>query len=228
MITVNGDWSVPKDKKRMDYRVKLDNVRPSQAGCIEALAGMLSPLHWLAAYEVNKASNGHTVTSGTFRRDSEVQFASGAILKMTHHVSTSADGILSLNTVLRGGCPDYLTGPIKVSDYVEKYVQLKPGKIFAQSSNSFLVQDRSQPYAWNHTVTYDTNRTQRYVTQKMVVEEISVSFERPIQRINFRMSAIIAAEGQNCPKGFKLVAKKYCAGEASQGNCFLSTICSPS
>lgn len=34
-------------------------------------------MFWVAAYEVNGAANGHTLTKGFFRREAHVAFATG-------------------------------------------------------------------------------------------------------------------------------------------------------
>lgn len=43
------------------------------------LLSLLSPMYWVAAYEINGAANGHTLTKGFFRREAHVAFATGQL-----------------------------------------------------------------------------------------------------------------------------------------------------
>lgn len=44
------------------------------------LISILNPVYWTTAQEVGEAVNGHTLTGGTFRRETQVEFATGAKL----------------------------------------------------------------------------------------------------------------------------------------------------
>lgn len=41
------------------------------------LISILNPVYWTTAQEVGEAVNGYTLTAGTFRRETQVEFATG-------------------------------------------------------------------------------------------------------------------------------------------------------
>lgn len=41
------------------------------------LISILNPIYWTTAQEVGEAVNGYTLTGGVFRRDTQVEFATG-------------------------------------------------------------------------------------------------------------------------------------------------------
>lgn len=41
------------------------------------LVSLLSPIYWTTAQEVGEAANGYTLTQGVFRRETQVEFATG-------------------------------------------------------------------------------------------------------------------------------------------------------
>lgn len=47
------------------------------------LISILNPVYWTTAQEVGEAVNGYTLTGGTFRRETQVEFATGATLFST-------------------------------------------------------------------------------------------------------------------------------------------------
>lgn len=40
---------------------------------------LLSPIYWTTAYEIGAAANGYTTTKGFFRRETQVNFATGEL-----------------------------------------------------------------------------------------------------------------------------------------------------
>lgn len=41
------------------------------------LVSILNPIYWTTAQEVGEAVNGYTLTQGVFRRETQVEFATG-------------------------------------------------------------------------------------------------------------------------------------------------------
>lgn len=41
------------------------------------LVSILNPIYWTTAQEVGEAVNGYTLTEGVFRRETQVEFATG-------------------------------------------------------------------------------------------------------------------------------------------------------
>lgn len=44
------------------------------------LISILNPVYWTTAHEVGEAANGYTLTGGIFKRETQVEFATGRIL----------------------------------------------------------------------------------------------------------------------------------------------------
>lgn len=51
------------------------------------LISILNPIYWTTAQQVGEAVNGYTLTGGTFRRETQVEFATGKE-GSTHPVSS--------------------------------------------------------------------------------------------------------------------------------------------
>lgn len=47
------------------------------------LVSILNPVYWTTAQEVGGAVNGYTLTQGTFRRETQVEFATGKTVHST-------------------------------------------------------------------------------------------------------------------------------------------------
>lgn len=58
------------------------------------LISILNPVYWTTAHEVGEAVNGYTLTGGIFRRETQVEFATGRISWVQH------GGMKSLNSCL--------------------------------------------------------------------------------------------------------------------------------
>lgn len=48
-----------------------------QGPAMRKLISILNPVYWTTAQEVGEAVNGYTLTGGTFRRETQVEFATG-------------------------------------------------------------------------------------------------------------------------------------------------------
>ena len=47
---------------------------------LQPLISILTPIYWTTAVEVGHAVNGYTLTQGNFRREVQVEFATGKLL----------------------------------------------------------------------------------------------------------------------------------------------------
>ena len=47
---------------------------------LQPLISILTPIYWTTAVEIGQAVNGYTLTQGNFRREVQVEFATGTYL----------------------------------------------------------------------------------------------------------------------------------------------------
>lgn len=52
------------------------------------LVSILSPVYWTTAKEIGEAMNGFTLTDAVFKRETQVEFATGS-LPVIYHLSVS-------------------------------------------------------------------------------------------------------------------------------------------
>ncbi|XP_028823701.1 hemicentin-1 isoform X1 [Denticeps clupeoides] len=197
----------------------ISNVPRSLGPAMRKLVSILNPIYWATAEEVGEAVNGHTLTDGIFRRETQVEFATGEILRMTHVArGLDTDGALLLDVVLNGQLLQLPgSADISLKDYSEDYLQTGPGQLYAQSTRMFSFDQVSVPYSWNHTATYDPSRgSMPYLVQTLHVSAVSAQY-RPLQEVlDFSLHASITKgdRSNQCPPGFRLdPAGPYCSDE---------------
>ncbi|XP_035384811.1 hemicentin-1 isoform X2 [Electrophorus electricus] len=204
----------------------ITNIPRSLGPAMRKLVSLLNPIYWTTAQELGEAINGYTLTNGFFRRETQVEFATGEILRMTHVVrGLDADGALLLDIVVNGHVLQLPSNAdISIKDYAEDYIQTGPGQLYALSTRMFSVDSVSVPYSWNHTILYDPSRGKMpYLVQTLHASAISAQY-RPLQEmLEFTIHATIAKgeRSNQCPSGFLLdPAGPYCAdeNECEEGN----------
>ncbi|XP_066942937.1 hemicentin-1-like isoform X1 [Macrobrachium rosenbergii] len=184
---------------------------PKHGTWITPLLSVLSPVYWTAAYEVNGAVNGHTLTKGFFRREAHVAFATGETVDMTHVVrGVDSSGTLLVDVVVTGQVPYLPPGSqITLQPYTEDYVQTGGGSLFATSTRTFSVGDYLLPYAWNQTVSYDAELgNMPFLVETLHANGIGASYSNTQGELNLIVSTSIAPGSPNgtCPSGFTLEA----------------------
>lgn len=53
------------------------NVIPPKGPVMRLLVSILSPIYWITAKEIGEAVNGFSLTSAVFKRETQVEFATG-------------------------------------------------------------------------------------------------------------------------------------------------------
>ncbi|XP_050723288.1 hemicentin-1-like isoform X2 [Eriocheir sinensis] len=182
---------------------------PKHGVWLTPLLSLLSPMYWVAAYEVNGAANGHTLTKGFFRREAHVAFATGETVDMTHVVrGVDADGALQVDVVVTGDVPYLPPGsPIRLQPYTEAYVQTGSGSLFAKSTRAFSLGQHQLPYAWNQTISYDAELgNMPYLVETLHVNGLGSSYSNSKSELSMLASASITpgTPSQACPSGFTL------------------------
>ncbi|XP_017573536.2 hemicentin-1 isoform X3 [Pygocentrus nattereri] len=197
----------------------ITNIPRNLGPAMRKLISLLNPIYWTTAQELGEAVNGYTLTDGVFRRETQVEFATGEILRMTHVArGLDTDGALLLDIVVNGHILQLPSNAdISLKDYTEDYIQTGPGQLYALSTRMFSVDRVSVPYSWNHTISYDPIRGKMpYLVQTLHASAVNAQY-RPLEEIlEFSIhTTIVKGERSNqCPSGFLLdPAGPYCADE---------------
>uniref|UniRef100_UPI0037E9B6AB hemicentin-1 n=1 Tax=Semicossyphus pulcher TaxID=241346 RepID=UPI0037E9B6AB len=210
-------------------KATITNIPRTLGPAMRKLISILNPVYWTTAQEVGEAVNGYTLTGGIFRRETQVEFATGEILRMTHIArGLDSDGALLLDIVVNGHIlqlPSH--AEISIKDYTEDYIQTGPGQLYALSTRMFSVDRESVPYSWNHTISYDPSKGKMpYLVEMLHATAISAHYHPLEEILKYSIQATIAKgdRSNQCPQGFTLVsAGPYCADE---NECVVGNPCS--
>ncbi|XP_040895666.1 hemicentin-1 [Toxotes jaculatrix] len=200
-------------------KATISNIPRTLGPAMRKLISILNPVYWTTAQEVGEAVNGYTLTGGVFRRETQVEFATGEILRMTHIArGLDSDGALLLDIVVNGHIlhlPSH--ADINIKDYTEDYIQTGPGQLYALSTRMFSIDRQSVPYSWNHTISYDLSKGKMpYLVEMLQATAITAHYHPLEEVLEYSIQArIIKGDRSNqCPQGFTLVAAgPYCADE---------------
>ncbi|XP_056893820.1 hemicentin-1 isoform X2 [Takifugu flavidus] len=200
-------------------KATITNVPRTLGPAMRKLVSILNPIYWTTAQEVGEAVNGYTLTEGIFRRETQVEFATGEILRMTHIArGLDSDGALLLDIVVNGHIrllPSH--ADVSIKDYTEDYIQTGPGHLYALSTRMFSIDRESVPYSWNHTITYNLSKGKMpYLVETLRATAIGAVYHPLEEMLEYSIQAsILKGDRSNqCPHGFSLVpAGPYCADE---------------
>uniref|UniRef100_H2YTM4 Hemicentin 1 n=1 Tax=Ciona savignyi TaxID=51511 RepID=H2YTM4_CIOSA len=212
-ISANGT-NIGDDKTRII--AELDNIPPSVGPALKSQIAILSPIGWTMAREIQEAYNGYTLTGGEFNRDVMVEFASGDVVKMTHHVhGVNSQGKLQMDVSLEGTVPEvHLGTDIELKDYTEDYLQTDAGELYAYSDRLLVLDGYILPYTWNHSITYNSSRgLMPFLVETLSVTDIVVDYDEVLRTLRFQMDVQIGPgnPSDRCPTGFLLESSgRYC------------------
>ncbi|VDN96769.1 unnamed protein product [Rodentolepis nana] len=137
--------------------------------------------------------------------------------------------VLRMETTINGDCPISLRpdtvedgdentwsagAKVELSDFKEQVVQLDPskGKLHAFSSRTYSVVDwtngrrLTEPYGWNSDLTISAGHRQRFLSQMLFVDGLTVSSDPARGIITLTANtAISKVSGAVCPEGFEIV-----------------------
>ncbi|GFS46965.1 hemicentin-1 [Trichonephila inaurata madagascariensis] len=202
----------------MEQTVSADvqNITSEIASKMKFLIPLLTPIYWTTAYEMGDAVNGYTLTKGFFRKETQVNFATGEVLYMTH-VARGLDrrGKLLIDIVISGEVPDLpKESEVILHPFVEDYIQTGPGSIYALSTRTYQVGNYVLPYYWNHSIFYDEALGEMpYLNEKLYANEMDSYYDPDKQELNFIISAAIGkgSSSDECLDGFTLSSNGiYC------------------
>ncbi|XP_053415690.1 hemicentin-2 [Nycticebus coucang] len=183
---------------------------PANVGpLMRVLVVTISPIYWALAGESGEALNGHSLTGGSFRQESHVEFDTGELLTMTQ-VAQGLDpnGLLLLDMVVDGIVPESLADEdLQVQDFQERYVQTGPGQLFVGSTQRFLRGGVPAFLRCNHSIQYAAARgPQPQLVQHLQASAISMAFDPEAEALHFQLNTALQTEENEvgCPEGFEL------------------------
>uniref|UniRef100_A0A452FS37 Hemicentin-1 n=1 Tax=Capra hircus TaxID=9925 RepID=A0A452FS37_CAPHI len=210
------------DSPNSDTRIihaKLTNVPRSLGPAMRKIVSILNPIYWTTAKEIGEAVNGFTLTNAVFKRETQVEFATGEILRMTHVArGLDSDGALLVDIIVSGHVLQ-LQSPaeVTVKDYTEDYVQTGAGQLYAYSTRLFTIDGISVPYTWNHTVFYDEAQGRMpFLVETLHASSVESDYNQLEETLGFKIHAAISKgeRSNQCPSGFALDSVgPFCADE---------------
>ncbi|XP_075041291.1 hemicentin-2 [Mixophyes fleayi] len=206
----------------------IENIPPSVGPLMKVLVSMIAPLYWSGAFPHDGTVNGFSLTKGVFRKESQVEFATGELLRITHIArGVDTDGILWFDIVINGFVPEALaSSEIVLQEYSETYVQTGNGQINAWASPTFVKDGSHLTLRCNHTVEYNpTLGRQHKPTQRVHVSAIRSSYIPQSEELRFQLTASLQGgiNGGACPLGFVQSSDLYCT---DMNECDLRRPCS--
>ncbi|KAL1022832.1 hypothetical protein UPYG_G00032950 [Umbra pygmaea] len=200
-------------------KATISNVPRSLGPALRKMVSILNPIYWSTAQELGEALNGFSLTGGVFKRETQVEFATGEILRMTHVArGLDSDGTLLLDIVVNGHILQLPSNAdLSIKDYTEDYIQTGPGQLYALSDRMFSVDRVSVPYSWNHTIIYDPEKGKMpYLVETLYASTISAQYHPLEEVLEYTIHTTISKgdRSNQCPHGFSLEpAGPFCSDE---------------
>ncbi|XP_063792751.1 hemicentin-2 [Pseudophryne corroboree] len=193
----------------------IENIPPSVGPLMKVLVSMIAPLYWSGAFPNEGAANGFSLTKGVFRKESQVEFPAGELLRITHiGRGLDAEDILWFDVVINGFVPESLaSSDIVLQEFSETYVQTGSGQINAWASPTFTKNGSYLSLRCNHTVEYSpTLGRQQRPSQRVHISAIHSSYIPESEELHFQLTASLQGglNGGACPSGFVQSADLYC------------------
>ncbi|XP_063154493.1 hemicentin-1 [Candoia aspera] len=207
------------DENIIRTQAKITNIPRSLGPVMRVLVSILSPFYWTTAKEIGEAMNGFSLTSAVFKRETQVEFATGELVRMSHVArGLDSDGSLLLDVVISGHILQLQsTADVNVKDYTEDYIQTGPGQLYAYSTRIFSTDGVSVPYTWNHTITYDQNHGKMpFLVETLQASSVKTEYNPLEEALTFKIRASITKgdHSHQCPNGFSLDSSgPYCSDE---------------
>ncbi|KAL4660770.1 hemicentin-1-like [Arapaima gigas] len=197
----------------------IDNVPDSVGPLLRVLVSIFAPIYWTTVWQSTDTQNGFSLTEGQFRQESQLEFESGEVLRMTHVVrGLDTEGVLLVDIVINGFIPQTLSElPLSLQDFDESYVQTGPGQLYAWSSQSHQQGGAALLLRCNHSVMYEGSPERKGpLLQMLRVSGIRGIYNSISMSLNFQLTASLLipdGDGNKCPKGFVLDTASYCADD---------------
>ncbi|XP_029295180.1 LOW QUALITY PROTEIN: hemicentin-1 [Cottoperca gobio] len=210
---------------------RLDNIPPSVGPLLRVLVSAFAPIYWTTVRQSGAARNGYSLTQGQFRQESQLEFDTGEILRLTHVArGLDSEGVLLIDFVINGFVPPSLsTSHLSLQEFDESYVQTGPGQLYSWSSQTHQRGGNPLVLRCNHTIIYEGQEERRGpLLQLLKVSGMNSVYNMLTLTLDFHITAsLLTPDGyeDTCPKGFNLDTASYCADE---DECALQSPCSHS
>ncbi|NXI45655.1 HMCN2 protein, partial [Galbula dea] len=187
--------------------ISISSVPPALGPLMRVLVAVIAPVYWSLAQAGRGAQGGFLLTQGTFRHQSQLEFATGELLRITHLArGTDAGGALLLESVISGSVPESIgEAVVQVLDFRERYVQTGTGQIAGGSVQSFLWDGRIIRARCNHTIAYEPPvGSQPPLVQHLRASAVKASYDPASEELRFQLRASLdtGADRDQCPPGF--------------------------
>ncbi|XP_035291447.1 hemicentin-1 [Anguilla anguilla] len=209
----------------------VNDIPASVGPLLRVLLSVFAPIYWTTVLQTGGTRNGYSLTQGQFRQESQLEFETGEILRLTHVArGLDADGVLLVDIVINGFVPQILSGShISLQEFDESYVQTGPGQLYAWSSQTHQQGGAPLLLRCNHSLVYEGSQDrQGPLLQLLRVSNINGAYSRFTLSLDFQLTVSLLipdGEGETCPQGFILDATSYCADE---DECAVQSPCSHS
>ncbi|KFO10899.1 Hemicentin-2, partial [Balearica regulorum gibbericeps] len=175
------------------------------------LFAFMAPVYWSLAHATGEAWSGFLLTRGTFRHESQLEFATGEGCREPPGVSGAVDPGPAR---LRPHLPHAPSLGTQSCDFNERYVQTGVGQLSGDSVQSFLLDRRIARARCNHTIVYDPPvGPQPPWVQHVRARAVKASYDPTSEELRFqlRTSLDAGADRERCPPGFTLGPQRlYC------------------
>ncbi|KAM6944598.1 hemicentin-1 [Lycodopsis pacificus] len=209
----------------------LNNIPPSVGPLLRVLVSALAPMYWTTVLQSGAARNGYSLTEGQFRQESQLEFETGEILRLTHVArGLDSEGVLLIDIVINGFVPPSLSSShLSLQEFDESYVQTGQGQLYSWSSQTHQRGGNPMLLRCNHTIIYEgQEERQGPLLQLLKVSGMNSVYNMFTLTLDFHITASLLIPdgyGDTCPKGFIVDTASYCADE---DECALQSPCSHS
>ncbi|KAM9391508.1 hemicentin-1 [Pholidichthys leucotaenia] len=212
-------------------QARLDNIPTTVGPLLRVLVSVFAPIYWTTVLQNGAARNGYSFTQGHFRQESQLEFETGEILRLTHVArGVDSEGVLLIDIVINGHVPPSLSSShLNLQEFDESYVQTGQGQLYSWSSQTHQRGGSPVVLRCNHTIIYEgQEERQGPLLQLLKVSRTNSVYNMFTLTLDFHITAsLLIPDGyeDTCPKGFALDTASYCADE---DECALQSPCSHS